>query len=38
MTTNFEPYNCVILDESTKIGTMHKNKAIHSIMIKTCLV
>ena len=30
MVTNFEPHECVIFAQSTKIGT-HKNKAIHSI-------
>ena len=30
MSTNFEPYERVILVQSTKIGT-HKIKAIHSI-------
>ena len=30
MDMNFEPHECVILVQSTKIGT-HKNKAIHSI-------
>ena len=30
MTTNFEPNECVIFAQSTKIGT-HENKAIHSI-------
>ena len=29
MTTNFEPYKCVIYAQATKIGT-HENKAIHS--------
>ena len=29
MATNFEPHECVIFDQSTKIGT-HENKAIHS--------
>ena len=32
MTTNFEPHECVIFVQSTKIGT-HENKAIHSIRI-----
>ena len=30
MATNFEPNECVIFVQSTKIGT-HENKAIHSI-------
>ena len=30
MATNFEPHECVIFVQSTKIGT-HENKAIHSI-------
>ena len=30
MTTNLEPHECVILAQSTKIGT-HENKAIHSM-------
>ena len=29
MATNFEPHECVIFAQSTKIGT-HENKAIHS--------
>ena len=29
MVTNFEPHECVIFFQSTKIGT-HENKAIHS--------
>ena len=29
MATNFEPHECVIFVQSTKIGT-HENKAIHS--------
>ena len=29
MATNFEPHNCVIFAQSTKIDT-HENKAIHS--------
>ena len=29
MATNFEPHECVIFIQSTKIGT-HENKAIHS--------
>ena len=29
--TNFEPHECVIFFQSTKIGT-HENKAIHSIL------
>ena len=29
--TNFEPHECVIFVQSTKIGT-HENKAIHSNM------
>ena len=33
MVTNFEPHECVIFFQSTKIGT-HENKAIHSIMFK----
>ena len=32
MTTNFEPHDCVIFVQSTKIGT-HKNKAIHIIVL-----
>ena len=28
MTMNFEPYECVIFAQTTKIGT-HENKAIH---------
>ena len=31
MTTNFEPHECVIFVQSTKIGT-HEIKAIHSIL------
>ena len=31
MATDFEPYECVIFVQSTKIGT-HENKAIHSIL------
>ena len=34
MSTNFEPHECVIFVQSTKIGT-HENKAIHSIKIAT---
>ena len=30
MASNFEPHECVIFVQSTKIGT-HKNKAIYSI-------
>ena len=30
MATDFEPQECVIFVQSTKIGT-HENKAIHSI-------
>ena len=30
MATNFEPHECVIFVQSTKIGT-HENKATHSI-------
>ena len=30
MATNFEPHECVIFLQSTKIGT-HENKTIHSI-------
>ena len=33
MTTNFEPLECVIFVQSTKIDT-HENKAIHSEHIK----
>ena len=33
MTTNFEPHECVIFVQSTKIG-IHENKAIHSIWIE----
>ena len=33
MATNFEPHECVIFAQSTKIGT-HENKAIHSITKK----
>ena len=33
MATNFEPHECVIFVQSTKIGT-HENKAIHSIESK----
>ena len=29
MATNFEPHECVMFVQSTKIGT-HENKAIHS--------
>ena len=29
MATNFEPHECIIFVQSTKIGT-HENKAIHS--------
>ena len=29
MTTNFEPHECIIFVQSTKIGTQ-ENKAIHS--------
>ena len=32
MTTKFEPHECVIFAQSTKIGT-HENKAIHSIFV-----
>ena len=32
MATNFEPHECVISVQSTKIGT-HENKAIHSIAL-----
>ena len=32
MTTNFEPNECVIFVQSTKIGT-HENKAIHSMCL-----
>ena len=32
MAMNFEPQECVIFVQSTKIGT-HDNKAIHSIII-----
>ena len=31
MATNFEPHECVIFAQTTKIGT-HKNKAINSIL------
>ena len=34
MATNFEPHECVISFQSTKIGT-HENKAIHSIFFPT---
>ena len=33
MATNFEPNECVIYVQSTKIGT-HENKAIHSMQAK----
>ena len=33
MATNFEPHDCVIFVQSTKIGT-HENKAIHSKRIQ----
>ena len=36
-TTNFEPHECVIFIQSTKIGT-HENKAIHSIVFYGNLV
>ena len=32
MATNFEPHDCVVFVQSTKIGT-HENKAIHSRFI-----
>ena len=32
MATNFEPHECVIFAQSTKIGT-HENKAIHCTYI-----
>ena len=39
MASNFEPHECVIFVQSTKIGT-HENKAIHSIkdskMVNMC--
>ena len=31
MTTNFEPHECIIFLQSTKIGS-HENKAIHNII------
>ena len=31
LTTKFEPHECVIFAQSTKIGT-HENKTIHSIL------
>ena len=32
MATNFEPHECIIFVQSTKIDS-HKNKAIHSILL-----
>ena len=32
MTTNFEPHECEIFAQSTKIGT-HEHKAIHSTLL-----
>ena len=37
MATSFEPKECVVLDQSTKIGG-HENKAMHSIRIKQWIV
>ena len=34
MATNFEPHECVIFIQSTKIGT-HENKAIHSMILNS---
>ena len=35
MTTNFEPHECVIFAQTTKIDT-HENKAIHSTYLVCC--
>ena len=37
MATNFEPQECVIFVQSTKIGT-HENKAIHRIPLDSAAI